>query len=337
MKEPLFSIIVPVYNTEEFLDDCINSVVTQSYHNWELILIDDGSTDTSGLIIDSYQNNYSGRIRAFHKINEGQFLARKFGIKSSLGDYLIFLDSDDMLEINALEILRNTIVEHANVNLILYDAYHLYSDGSKRLGKDQIDFSGFFEEKKDILRECFLKRTSRISMCSYCFKGDLIRSINLNPILSFTIKSQEDFMMVYDIVKKVHSLIIIGVPLYIYRDNPKSITHVMDARTFYDGLSVSSTIYRELINDFSFDITCDFEDYIIHRLAWLPISFLIRACREYSRKDLKIAWKSIKSDFLFVNFTKKAKIKAKSYWLFLFMLRINLFRAAKYIALRFLD
>ena len=91
--EPLVSIIVPVYNAQEFLERCINSVLAQEYTNFELILVDDGSTDNSGAVCDSYLNR-DARIRVIHKENTGVSDSRNQALDEAKGEYLQFLDSD---------------------------------------------------------------------------------------------------------------------------------------------------------------------------------------------------------------------------------------------------
>ena len=90
----MISIIVPVYNNSLFLDECVKSVLSQTYYDWELILVDDGSTDDSGEICDSWTMK-DDRIRTIHQINAGVSAARNRGILESKGDHLMFLDSDD--------------------------------------------------------------------------------------------------------------------------------------------------------------------------------------------------------------------------------------------------
>lgn len=95
--KPEISVIVPVYRVEQYLDQCIESVCDQTYTNWELILVDDGSTDNSGRIMDRYAKQ-EPRIHAFHRPNGGVCAARNFGIQQAKGDYLTFLDADDWID-----------------------------------------------------------------------------------------------------------------------------------------------------------------------------------------------------------------------------------------------
>ena len=97
MKEELLSVIVPVYNVEKYLDKCINSILSQSYKNLELILIDDGSTDESARICDKW-GKFDKRVKVFHQENAGQQAAQSVGIKNAVGTYMSFIDSDDWID-----------------------------------------------------------------------------------------------------------------------------------------------------------------------------------------------------------------------------------------------
>jgi len=100
------SIIIPLYNQKEYISDCIESVLSQTIPPLEIIVVDDGSTDGSGLIAEGYKEQ---GIKVIHQVNKGLAPARNTGIMNSHGDYIFFLDSDDMLEENAIEILQEAI------------------------------------------------------------------------------------------------------------------------------------------------------------------------------------------------------------------------------------
>lgn len=93
---PLFSIVVPIYNVENYLEECLNSILTQTFDFYELILVNDGSSDNSGKIADEYAKKYK-QIKVIHKENGGLSSSRNSGIKRAIGDYLLFVDSDDLL------------------------------------------------------------------------------------------------------------------------------------------------------------------------------------------------------------------------------------------------
>ena len=114
MKYSLLSVIVPVYNTEPYLSRCIESILNQGSINFELLLIDDGSTDSSGAICDSYAEKDT-RIRVFHKENGGVSSARNLGIDNAQGEWLYFVDSDDELLPNGLRTLVDNISDDVDV------------------------------------------------------------------------------------------------------------------------------------------------------------------------------------------------------------------------------
>ena len=101
---PFVSIIVPVYNVESYLRRCLNSILLQSYSNIEVIVVDDGSTDLSGTICDEYQKQDS-RVKVIHKTNQGLGAARNTGLKIAKGEYISFVDSDDYIDLNMIEVL----------------------------------------------------------------------------------------------------------------------------------------------------------------------------------------------------------------------------------------
>lgn len=107
----LISIIVPVYNSQKYIKNCITSILNQTYKEWELILVDDGSKDKSGEICDSFAKD-NKNIRAYHKANGGVSSARNVGIKLANGDRVMFLDSDDELEFDTLEKLNTILTEY---------------------------------------------------------------------------------------------------------------------------------------------------------------------------------------------------------------------------------
>ena len=100
----LISIIIPVYNVEDYLHYAIESLEKQTYKNFEIILVNDGSTDDSGKLCDEYSEKYSN-VRVFHKENGGLSDARNFGVQQAKGEFITFLDPDDYLEVYSLELL----------------------------------------------------------------------------------------------------------------------------------------------------------------------------------------------------------------------------------------
>ena len=117
---PLVSIIVPVYKTQEYLVQCVESLLAQTYSNLEIILVDDGSLDDCPALCDAYAQKDT-RVRVFHKANEGANVARQFGLKMSAGEYVLFLDSDDWLDPeNVFECMSAALSDHADCVMFGY-------------------------------------------------------------------------------------------------------------------------------------------------------------------------------------------------------------------------
>ena len=125
--KPLISIIIPVFNVQDYLDQCIESILIQDFLNFELVLINDGSTDNSGVISDKY-SQIDDRIVVSHQVNEGVSVARNKGLELSRGNYVLFFDSDDYFEMgNALSILEAKI-DKSNPDVIFYKINLLYAN-----------------------------------------------------------------------------------------------------------------------------------------------------------------------------------------------------------------
>ena len=108
---PLISVIIPVYNVENYLDDCLNSVIVQTFHNIEIILINDGSTDKTARICDEFATK-DDRIRVLHKDNSGVAASRNAGVDLALGDYILFVDGDDVANREMVEVLYGNLKKY---------------------------------------------------------------------------------------------------------------------------------------------------------------------------------------------------------------------------------
>ncbi len=140
----LISVIVPVYNGQEYLCDCINSLINQTYINLEIILIDDGSSDDSGRICDKYAD-LDKRVKAYHQQNLGLVSARRTGIELAKGEYITFVDSDDYIDLNTYEIIINKINE-SRPDLVLFGLVEEYADHRQR--KKNYITEGWYNKEK---------------------------------------------------------------------------------------------------------------------------------------------------------------------------------------------
>lgn len=122
----LVSVVIPVYNVEQYLNECVDSVLDQTYSDYEIILVDDGSTDNSGKLCDDYLS-LDNRIKVIHRENGGLSAARNTGMDAATGDYIYFLDSDDYIESVTLERLVHT-AKTDDADIVFFDGYVFYTD-----------------------------------------------------------------------------------------------------------------------------------------------------------------------------------------------------------------
>lgn len=172
MRTPSVSIIVPVYNAETYLLRCIKSILTQTFPDWELLLIDDGSPDRSGLICDEIQNQYpSLNIRVFHKSNGGVASAREIGIKHALGEYSIHIDPDDWIDSSTLEVLYNK-AKTANADMVICDFLLEYGSHTEILRQE-------VESSEAFLKQLFSQERHG-SLCNKLIRTELYHKYNLH-------------------------------------------------------------------------------------------------------------------------------------------------------------
>ena len=129
-KPPLISIVVPVYKVEAYLEDCINSILAQTYRNFELLLVDDGSPDGCPAICDAYMQRYPF-VKVVHKTNGGISSARNAGIEAAKGEYITFVDSDDIVSCDMLKTFMEGMQRAEKADVVLTTKYMKFSDGGE--------------------------------------------------------------------------------------------------------------------------------------------------------------------------------------------------------------
>ena len=243
-KNIKLSIIVPVYNVEKYVNRCIDSILNQDYKNIELILVDDGSTDKSGQICDSYR--YDSRVKVFHQENYGVSTARNLGIDVTNGDYLLFLDADDWLTDNAL----SKIVYNSNdADLVMYGAYNYIEleNNSYKLTK-RVDFSGKNHPYpvRDKYKEIFEKSGV---LWNKLIKREIISDLRFDINLRYG----EDVLFLCKVLDNVKSAYIIPEEFYYYYNNrsgnvvsaridARSLELIEGAKEIYDILKRNNAI-----------------------------------------------------------------------------------------------
>lgn len=208
------SIVVPVYNAEKYIDSCIQSIVDQSYQNWELLLIDDGSSDNSGLICDRWKA-LDARIRVFHGANHGVSAARNTGIKKAEGEWLMFVDSDDCISIDCLQTCIHSIRSNFGIDMVQFGYRIVTLENEETIKSHETKPL----QPKEYLKTCPINVTVWASLINI----ELIRNNNIS--FKEGIKYSEDKMFIFECIGASKLIIMIADVLYDYILRKSSAIH----------------------------------------------------------------------------------------------------------------
>lgn len=237
MVRIMLSIIIPVYNSEKYLADCLKSVINQQNEEWEIILVNDGSTDNSENICRGYSEK-DNRIKLYSKNNEGVSKTRNFGISKANGDYIIFLDSDDILVSGALTIIESKIKTY-NADVICYGTYLSYSN--LEIKKKYTNIESYSERcirteedfKTYIYKELVEGKNLGI-IGNYAVRRTLIEELKFNPNFIMC----EDLLFNMTMFRKAKTVVFIPEFLYIYRENDDSCTRTYSYKKILDKKNI---------------------------------------------------------------------------------------------------
>ncbi len=255
MIYPKISLIVPVYNAEKYLSENIESLINQTYKNIEIILINDGSTDNSGFLCNEFNKKHS-QIITFHIKNSGASNARNFGIEKASGDYIAFIDSDDKIEKNYIEILFE--------NLIKYDA-DICICGYKKSNKNCFcSKKGLIEifSNSQIPQQIYEEKSMGLTPWSKLIKRDLIGNTRF-----LVGRINEDELFCLELFSKTKKLIKVNLPLYLYTVNLDGVTYKKyDSRNIdiipisFEKLKVIEDTWKDYLPYALYSAACSFID-----------------------------------------------------------------------------
>lgn len=239
MEKPLISVIIPVYNVENYLNNCVHDVVNQTYRNLEIILVDDGSTDSSRQICDVWATK-DARIRVIHKQNGGLSDARNKGIALAKGEYIMFVDSDDIVSLNIVNYLYELCEKHS-ADISICDLVHCYS----------IERTNFEEERQskvfnaeDAIIEMLYQKSFLVAAC-----GKLFRRSYFDDILFPFGMLFEDSAVMYKIFRKATKIVYGDAKLYGYVHREGSITTNKFSGRDYDIIKICQQITKDMSNE----------------------------------------------------------------------------------------
>lgn len=253
----LISVIVPIYKVEQYLPQCIDSIINQTYRNIEIILVDDGSPDHSGSICEEYAKRDS-RLRVFHKKNGGLSDARNYGIKRAAGEYIGFVDSDDWLEPDMYELLVN-LAEEERADIINCGYYFEYPQ--KKLAVNSID--RIFDNPVDLCKALVYDEINT---------GVVFKLYHKSCFLDVAFPNGrvfEDTATMYKLFLNAKKAVSISKPLYHYRkEREGSITQTRSMDNLIDCWRAHKARYDFFAQDSRFNTDKVFMDKLLYFCAF---------------------------------------------------------------------
>ena len=317
-----YSILVPVYNVEDYLSGCLDSILNQTCKDFEIILVDDGSSDNSGIICDKYKNKYPECITVIHQDNQGLISARRVAIAIAKGEFCVFVDSDDFIEYNLLETVNQCLKANEDVDIVMY-TYYYYSNG-KKTEREKIAENGTVwdnRNKEDIYQKLAFS-CAIDAIWIKAIKTDLLRK---DPIQYIDYKNKnmsEDLLQSLYPITFAKKIIYLDEPLYNYRYNDQSISRCFDKSTLSRKNSLH--VYNEIKNIIPFWHVNEKEYITRINARWFNETMYIffnsyeNACTESEKNEiLRFDWSSMLpsiADNSFYKYTNKNYIKVYNWW-----------------------
>ncbi len=263
MNDELITIIIPVYNVKDFLEQCVNSILSQSYKNLEVILVDDGSTDGSEILCDNLKNQDT-RIKVIHKTNGGLSDARNAALDIFTGEYVMFVDSDDWIDFDCCQILYDTLKKH-NADIACCRYRNVYPGGKlEPIGEDHnvVVYDGL-----DCLKEFLYGKTVDPFACAKLYKKEIIGSLRF--IKGIT---GEDIPFNLEIFKTTSKMVVVGESYYNYRQQRVgSICHAAVSQKRIDSAFRWEQIHQDCLKNYP-----ELEKYVLRRQALFYIGLYNR-------------------------------------------------------------
>ena len=317
-KNPFFSIIIPVYNVEKFLCECVDSVLKQTFTDWELILINDGSTDNSGYFADNFAKQYPKKIYVYHRSNHGLLATRRYGLTLAKGSHYIFLDSDDSLAPKALEVLYEKFKQYS-CDCIIYGVERY--DSKKHFPFGNIDKEVYITDKRIAYRKILLNSVFN-SIVRKSVKSTMVNTFDFSPF--YHILHGEDLMQTLEVLHNCNNILFLPNILYKYRINPTSITNSVKKGPLQFSFEVREQVldFLEKENVFNFKDMQDYHNYCMKIFEYE----LKQICRHsVSNKEKIILFDQIKQNSYFKNFLASKKYKNSGHFIYT-QFRLSLYR-----------
>lgn len=293
---PLVTIIIPIYNTERYLKQCLDSVVNQTYQNLEIIVINDASTDNSLSILEDYASTYKNINLINNPTNLGVSVSRNKGLDESNGDYIYFIDSDDFIRNDTIEKMIALVLEY-DVSLVEAGYKNIFLNQKNKNRKKEKKIDPFYiniKENKEVIKQ-------HIGMaCNKLYKKELIDSLRFPIHLRY-----EDNAFIYPLLTKAKNIVATDEKLYFYRRHFYSYmirANLFPTMDIFDLYPVTNLIketciqfgtYEEYKNCIDAIICEKIYDTIIQSSTWIGIKKedkkqILNNLYQYNRKQFDI-------------------------------------------------
>ena len=237
----MVSILVPVYNSEKYLRQCLDSIVNQTYKDLQVVIVDDGSKDNSLSICREYADKYEF-IEVYHQGNAGVASARNALLDKAKGDYTIFIDSDDWIEPDMIEGLLHYIAEY-DLDIVICGSVSEYNDSATAV--DTSYCSPLIDNREEAVKKFILHKELNGSLCNKLVKTSLFHNLRFAKDIWYG----EDALMMWQVLQRVNRIGSMPTPYYHYRMNDASISHQTFGPQKMSGHQVWATIYADTCRD----------------------------------------------------------------------------------------
>ena len=297
----LISVIVPVYNVEDYLEECINSILSQTYTNLEILIVNDGSTDNSLEILQKFSQKDS-RISIFTKENGGLSSARNYAIDRANGKYFTFIDSDDYIEENYIEYLMESLIDN-EADISIVNSYHMINGKRKDIINNDGSVSIF--SRRGVLEKMYSKENDFIGILQSA-QGKLYKKKLFNNIRYPLGKKYEDAFTTYKLYLNSEKIVYTNIALYAYRIREGSILRSGYSLSNLDVLEMFEERINILENN-GYDTKTD-RYYFCNKLLKERILLSIHSFNVNKNRELIEKYKITKND-IWDSLIWKAKMK----------------------------
>lgn len=306
------SIIIPVYNVKNYINNCLKSLINQTYKDIEVILVDDGSNDGSELICDECCKKYNF-FKVIHKINGGVSSARNEGLKYATGEYIIFVDSDDIISTDLCERIIKIATEY-KPDVIQYDfcKFNKVNEAlifNKKISEEKIDCIIGIEE---IYKSYFIDEKIKRELWAKAYKKELLKNLKFPED-----RLAEDLATMYIILSKCNKIICINDHLYYYRVRNNSIMGSGSIKLYYDAMLAHYEIF-EFIKDNQKYFKIAYTNYFNNLMKLYAKNVVER--HDYETKNIEKRYDNIKF----------SNLKAKGKFIFI-LSKMNLKMTLKFV------